>query len=134
MGEQQPERTSQGVRRKSNCSLWLFLGLLIIGAVGYFTLRGHWSFYGFSHAGAIGVLGLFGVAAGTIARAKGRGYNLAFLLGFVLPIVLGVAAVFAVRIAGGEGTPFYCGGSVSLAVAILIIIGYSVLRKRHVAG
>lgn len=119
---------SEGKTRKHQ--LWVSLLLLVIGVAGYFTLRGHWLFYGFAHTGAVGLIGLFGIAAGSIARIKGRDYNLAFWLGFLTPVVLGIAAVLVVRFAGGPGTPFYCGGSVSLAAAVLILISYSVVRKR----
>ncbi len=106
------------------------LGLLIVGTAGYFSLRGYWFFYLFAHAGALGVMGLLGVAAGSIARKKGYDFTKAFYTGFVIPIVLGLIAVFVVRYAGGEGTPFYCGGSVSLAAAILIIVGYLLVRRK----
>ena len=108
----------------------LFLGLLLIGSTGYFVLRGHWAFYFFAHLGALGVMGLFGVAAAAVARKKGRSDRTAFLFGFAVPIVVGVVAVFLVRFLGEAGTPYYCGGSVSLMAAILIIGGYLFSRKR----
>ncbi len=109
--------------------LLLFGGLLIIGAAGYFNLRGHWAFYLFAHLGALGVVGLLGVAAASIGRIKGHDYVTALGIGVALPIALGVIAVFLVRFLGEKGV-FYCGGAVSLAVALLIIVYYSVFRRK----
>lgn len=119
--------------QKSDCSKRVFLislVLLIIGTVGFFTLRGHWAFYPLAHAGALGVLGLLGALVGLIAEKKGYDFRRTFLVGLLVPIVLGVMAVFAVKVIGGEGTPFYCGGSVCLAAAIILIIIYSLVKAR----
>jgi peptidoglycan/LPS O-acetylase OafA/YrhL len=119
--------------QKENCGKRVFLislVLVIIGTVGFFTLRGHWAFYPLAHAGALGVLGLLGALAGLIAEKKGYDFRKAFLVGLLVPVALGVIAVFAVKIIGGEGTPFYCGGSVCLAAAIILIIIYSLVKAR----
>jgi hypothetical protein len=71
------------------------------------------------------------VAAGSIARRKGLDFWKAFLVGTISPVVLGVAAVLLVRYLGDQGV-FYCGGVVSLAVSLLIIIGYSFARRKSV--
>jgi hypothetical protein len=105
------------------------LALLITGTVGYFMLpRGVWIFYFFAHLGALGVLGLFGCATGALARKKGRGYWRAFTLGFALPVATGVAAVLLYRLEDGER--LYCGGSISLLVAMLMVVFYLFAKKK----
>lgn len=101
--------------------------LVVVGVIGYFTLRGHWAFYPLAHIGALGILSLLGASAGLIALRKGYNFTKAFLIGFLTPIVIGLVAVFALKFSGGK---FYCGGSVCLAAAVLTIIGYSLVRKR----
>ncbi len=74
---------------------FISLGFLIVGSIGYFSIpREIWTFYLFAHLGALGVMGLFGCAAGLIARKKYRGYWTAFSLGFFFPIISGFVAVF----------------------------------------
>ena len=99
--------------------------VLIIGVVGYFSLpRGTISMYVFAHIGALGLLGLIGGGVGALAQKKGRSYTTALLLGGALPIAVGLIAVAMVR---GQ-TP--CGGSVSLAVALLVAVAYVSAKKR----
>jgi hypothetical protein len=105
--------------------LLLFLGLLIIGVIGYFALRDLGIDSISSHVGGVGIIGLLGGLTGIIAKKKGYDYWKAFLLGFVLPIVLGVIAVLLVQ-------PMSCGGSVSLGVALLIVIISSFAKRRDV--
>jgi len=89
----------QGPRAKDNSRTvsrekWMLLVslcLLIIGCIGYSSLsRGLITFYVFAHLGALGLLGLFGIAAGALARKKFRNYWTAFLLGSLFPIILGI--------------------------------------------
>ncbi len=109
--------------------LLLSLGFLIVGSVGYFSLhREVWIFYVFAHLGALGVMGLFGSVAGILARKKHRGYWTAFSLGSVLPIISGIVAVFIFLL--GEESRLYCGGSVSLVVAVLMIVFYLLPKKK----
>ena len=127
----------QGPRAKDNSKTvsgakWMLLvslGLLIIGCIGYFSSpRGLLIFYVFAHLGALGLLGLFGSAAGVLARKKRRGYWTAFSLCSLLPIISGTAAVLVFWL--GEEGNLYCGGSVSLAVAILVLISYLLAKKK----
>ena len=114
-------------------ALLISLGILIIGAVGYFSLsRDSWAFYAFAHLGALGVMGIFGSIAGLLAKKKNRNYLKAFLLGSLLPFFCGVAAVL-IFFWGVDGR-LYCGGSVSLAAAVLIVIGYVLSRKKTAVG
>jgi uncharacterized membrane protein len=105
--------------------LLISLGILIVGCIGYFILsRGTLMFYLLAHLGALGLLGLVGGALGILARKKHRGYWAAFLLGSFLPIALGIMAVVY---SGGQ---FTCGGSVSIAAAILIFVVYLLAKKK----
>lgn len=102
-------------------------GVLLIGMIGYFSLpRETWIFYVFAHLGALGLLGLAGSLAGYVAIRKGRSYWKAFFLNSLFPLVVGVVAVliFFLR-AGGQ---LYCGGSVSLLIAVLMIVFYLLVR------
>ena len=107
----------------------LSLGSLIVGSVGYFSLQSDlWIFYFFAHLGALGIMGLFGGAAGSLARKKHRSYWQAFSLGFLLPIISGIVAVliFLLVVSGR----LHCGGSVSLVVAIVTVIFYLLAKKK----
>ena len=86
-----------------------------VGLAGYLLVpRGSLVSYVLAHAGALGLLGLFGWVAGSIALKKRRGFYVAFFLSSAVPISLGVVAVV---IAANSVT---CGGSISLAVAVLM--------------
>lgn len=105
--------------------LLLFLLLLIIGIVGYFISDSHWLNYTFAHGGGLGIVGILGCCAGIVAMKKGYNFWKTFLLGFVLPIILGFIAAFITQ-------PIACGGTVSLVVAVLILIIYSLVQPRIV--
>jgi len=103
---------------------------LVLGIIGYFLInRDYWIFYLFAHLGAFGVMGLFGCLVGFLAKRKNRRYWTAFVLGSLLPIFLGLLAVllFYVKQDGN----LYCGGAVSLLVAILVAISYLLLKKKQ---
>ena len=104
----------------------IFGGLLVIGVAGYFVFSIQWLRYIFAHLGGLGIMGFLGLLAGTVATCKGYGFRRAFLLGFALPILLGVLAVIIVHFSGGRG----CGGIVSLAAAILVIVLYCFAKNK----
>jgi hypothetical protein len=103
--------------------LLLFLGLLIIGIIGYFALRNLWIGSIFAHIGGLGIIGLLGSLTGILAKKKGYDYWKVFLLGLILPIFLGVIAVLLTQ-------TYSCGGSVSLAAALFILIIYSFTKRK----
>ena len=105
--------------------LLLFLGLLLIGVMGYLALPNLWIGSIFAHVGGLGIIGLLGGFVGIIAKKKGYGYWKAFLLGFILPIFLGIISVLLVE-------PISCGGSPSIAAALLIVIFYSFTKRRDI--
>ena len=120
----QPRAPGNGITIESRILL-LFLGLLIIGVIGYFALSSAGTDSIFSHVGGLGIIGLLGGVTGIIAKKRGYDYLKAFLLGFVLPIVLGIIAVLLVE-------PMSCGGSISLGAALLIVIISSLTKRRNI--
>ena len=134
MTEEKPEqRRSQGQKDRSRgvshgtSILLLFLGLLVVGTAGYFMNRGLLVGYISAHIAALGVIGLLGIAAGHLARRKGYHYWKAFLFALSLPILLGLLAVFAFYFLKGS---INCGGSVSLAVALVILLGCFLAKRK----
>jgi len=111
----------------------LSLGLLSVGAVGYLSLpRGGWRFYFFAHLGALGVVALFGCAAGFLARRRSRAFWTAFSLASLVPIGAGAIAVLAFWVKRGH---LYCGAAVTLPVALLMVVAYALAPStRHRPG
>ena len=103
--------------------LLIFIVLFIIGLVGYFSTESHWIELTFAHLGGLGILGVLGSFAGLLAKKKGFTYLKALSLGIILPILLGTIPVFLFK-------PIPCGGSVSLAVSVLIVLYYSIAKRR----
>jgi len=104
----------------------LFLGLSVIGLASYVVFAGLWVRYIFAHIGGLGVIGLIGCWAGSVAKKKGYSYWKAFFAGSVPPIMLGIISVGVVHTLGGHG----CGGIVSLFVAIAVVLYYHLAKKR----
>ena len=104
----------------------IFSVVLVIGIIGYFSFHNTLSEYIFAHVGGLGILGLFAGLSGIIAKKKSRNYWKTFMLSFFLSIILGIIAVVLVFLSQGI---MYCGGSVSLAVAVIILI--IVLLRRN---
>jgi hypothetical protein len=103
-----------------------FLGLSVIGLAVYAISTELWIRYIFAHIMGLGVIGLLGCCAGSIARHKGYGYCRAFYIGFVPPLMLGIISVCIVHTLGGHG----CGGIVSLSAGMIVILFYSLTKKR----
>jgi hypothetical protein len=121
--------TSSDIPFESKLHL-LFLGLLSIGFVGYFALRKLWIGFALGHAAALGIMGFYGCLAGAIAKKKGYSYTRAFQIGFFLPIILGVISAFWFLPSGPRGLPLTCGGWVSLATGIVVVISYAFVKRR----
>ena len=106
----------------------IFSVVLLIGIIGFLsfghTLTGHI----FAHVGGVGILGLLAGLTGIVARRKNYSFRKTFLFGLFLPIILGLVVVGIVFISQGI---VYCGGGVSLAVAVIILISILLLRKRN---
>ena len=110
-------------------ALPLSLGLLSVGVIGYLSLpRGSWGFYFFAHLGALGVVGLFGCAAGALASRKRRASWTAFGLATLVPIGAGAIAVLAFWVKRGH---LYCGAAVTLPVALLMVVAHALAPTTH---
>jgi hypothetical protein len=104
--------------------LFIFPGLLIISIIVYFTFDNLWTDFIFGHLGGLGIVGILGGFTAIIASRKGYSYWNVFLFGFIYPIIFGVFFAFVIY-------PLSCGGSVSIAVALLIVIFYSLVKKNY---
>ncbi|NIS15719.1 MAG: hypothetical protein GWO41_05510 [candidate division Zixibacteria bacterium] len=107
-------------------SMLLFLLIILTAGFGGYLLmsRETLTSYVLAHLGALGALGLFGWVAGFIAMKKGRHFYSVFLLTSMLSILSGV---FVVLIVGDSVT---CGGSISLATAVIILAVIAFLKKK----
>ena len=75
-------------------------------------------------------MGFYGCLTGAIAKKKGYNYWRAFQIGFFLPIILGGISAFLFVPESERGLPLTCGGWVSLAAGIVVVISYSFIKKR----
>jgi hypothetical protein len=121
----------QNPRMSMEMSLFLLsVALLIAGSAGYITFKNLLSGYLLAHVGALGLIAMLACLAAVIARKRGYSYWRAFAAGLVLPIIAGTGFASAALFLGQRGEPMICGGAVSLAVSILICIGYSLATVR----
>jgi hypothetical protein len=121
--------SSSSISLERNIHL-LFLGLLSISFIGYFALREHWIGFIFAHIAALSIMGFYGCSAGVIAKMKGYSYWRAFQIGFISPIILGAISAFALP-TGPRGLPVTCGGWASLVTGLIIIVTYSLFKRRN---
>ena len=119
------EETFRGVRVEIKLLL-IVIVLVGIGVAGYFIFRNLWIRYVFAHLGGLGVMVPFGFWAGAVARKKGYSFWPAFFMGFLLPVILGILTTILFHLSGGRG----CGGIVSIAVALIVIIVYYMVKKK----
>ncbi len=125
----QKREPSNNIPLESKVQLF-FLGLLSISFVGYFALRKLWIGFIFGHTAALSIMGFYGCLAGVIAKKKGYSYGRAFQIGFFLPIILGGISAFLFVPSGERSLPLTCGGWVSLAAGIVVVISYLFVKKR----
>ena len=105
----------------------LFLALLIICAIATFSVEGRLAKAVANHLGGLAVVGLLTCLTTYIAYKKGRDQRRAFILGMLLPIVLGAAAALLVFLLTGY---IYCGGGVVLLASLIVMAVFACLRKR----
>jgi len=106
------------------------VGAVIVGIIGLFTFRGSLVGYLMAHFGAAGLTGVLAYLTALIARRKGYQFWRCFLIALFLPLALGVAAALGVFYIAHIGRSVACGGSVSLGLSILIILGYFLVRSK----
>jgi hypothetical protein len=75
-------------------------------------------------------MGFYGCLAGAIAKKKGYNYWRAFQIGFFLPIILGGISAFLLAPSGEGSLTLTCGGWVSLGAGIVVVISYSLIKKK----
>lgn len=109
----------------------LSLGLLIIGFGGGYALSDDWMGFTLYHIGGLGALGLLACGAGAIARKKGYGFWRGFLFSLPPAIILGLIVAYLVPAAGEEGRPAICGGSISLIVAVVVLLFLAFIKRRE---
>ena len=114
--------------------VWYSLGLMIVGFASGFALReGRLSFMLY-HIGGLGAAGFLACASAAIARRKGYDYWRAWLLAFFLPLIVGLVAAYLVPPENNESRPAACGGSVSLALGLIFIAVWALMRRRRQSG
>jgi hypothetical protein len=106
----------------------LSLGFLVVGILGSFVAQNRWADVAFNHLGGLGIVGLMASLTAFVAGWKGRDQRTAFILGTLLPITLGVLTAGAVFFLTGF---MYCGGGVVLLTSIVLVIVYSLIRRRR---
>jgi hypothetical protein len=111
-------------------SLVLFVGGF---AAGYLLPSSSASFVLY-HIGGLGAVGLLATLSGVVALRKGYAFWRVFLTSILLAILLGISAAFLVPPSNMETRPAACGGSVSLAVGVLILIIMVFVKKKVVGG
>jgi hypothetical protein len=100
----------------------------LLGIFGYVVFWDQGIRYIFAHIGALGIIGLFSWQAATLAAKKSLHEKRAVLLGFILPIILGITAVYLVDPPEKGIIPSSCGGIVSLGIASIVVIIYLVKK------
>jgi hypothetical protein len=109
----------------------ILLGVLSIGFLGFFALHTHWVGLIFAHIAALAIMGFFGSWAAYIAKNKGYHYWSAFRVGFFPPLILGILAAFLFVPDDRSHLPITCGGWVSLAAGLVIVLIFVFLRKKR---
>ena len=110
---------------------WYSLGLVVIGFGGGLLLREGWPSFVLYHIGGLGAAGLLAFASAAIARSKGYGFWRAWLLAFLLPILVGLIVAYLIPPGDHESRPAACGGSVSLALGLIFIVGWAIIRRKQ---
>ena len=101
----------------------IFTLLFFISLIVYLFIENHLLEITFAHLGGFGIVGILGSITSIIATKKGYTYSKVLSLALILPILLGSIPVILFK-------PISCGGSISLAVAILMVLYYSVAKPK----
>ena len=111
--------------------IWYSLGLIIIGFGSGYALREGWFSFVLYHIGGLGAVGLLACVSAIIAKNKGYGYWRAWLIALLLPVFLGLIVAYLVPPVDHESRPAACGGSVSLASALIFVAIWAFMRRRR---
>jgi hypothetical protein len=114
--------------------IWYSLGLIIIGFGSGYALGEGWLSFVLYHIGGLGAVGLLACTSAAIARKKGYSYWRAWLLAMLLPVFSGLIAAYFVPPGVKENRPAACGGSVSLALGLIIIAVWAFMRRRRLVA
>jgi hypothetical protein len=109
----------------------LSLGLLIAGFAGGYAVQSPAVSFVLHHLGGLGSVGVLAGVVGTVAGKKGYRYGSAFWTALSTAILLGLIAAYLVPPSAGESRPAACGGSVSLAVAIIFIAAWAFVKRKE---
>ena len=122
-------QTNNSITTESKLQL-LFFGLLSLSFIGYFALQENWIGFVFAHLAATSIIGFYGCLAAALAKKKGHSYKRAFLIGFFVPLILGVISAFLLPYIEGDSA-ITCGGWTVLASGIVIVIYYSFVKRKE---
>jgi len=111
--------------------IWYSLGLIVVGFAGGLLLREGWLSFVLYHIGGLGTAGLLASIAAAIATKKGREFWRAWWPAFLVPILVGLVAAYLVPPGHHATRPAACGGSVSLALGLIFIAIWAVVRPRR---
>ena len=109
--------------------LVIFLGCVLISVLGHFVINNHSIIIITNHLGGIGIIGLLAYLTALIATWKGYNSKKVFLISFFLPVLLGLIAVVIISLITNY---IYCGGGVSLATSFILVIIYSIIKKKKI--
>jgi len=108
---------------------FVFLGFLVISIIGHFLLNDHWTIIITNHLGGLGIIGLFAYLTGFIAKRKNYNYWKVIRISILLPIIIGLIAVIIVSL---RINFIYCGGGFSLLTSLILVIIYSIIKKKKI--
>lgn len=107
-----------------NKVLMLFIGLSLVGIIGYIESTNDLLSFIFAHAGGLGIIGIIGSLTANIAKNKGYSYLITIVSGIILPVSLGFFTFILLE-------KISCGGSPSLAGSLLILIIFSFKKSKN---
>lgn len=79
----------------------------------------------FAHLYGLSILGLAGSWVGRMSKNKDHKFANGFLVGFLMPVLVGLLSVLLKFYFGDDSGAIICGGSASLGVALLVPVFYS---------
>lgn len=115
--------------KQGNLNLF-FLGLLSVSFVGYALFQKTWMGLVFGHTAGLSIMAFYGGLTGLVTKSKGYTFKSGYIIGFVVPIFLGVISAFLLP-PGGRNLPLTCGGWTALASGLAIVLVSIFIKKRN---